>query len=107
MEEKRALSKNQFIMSDIKIDGYDFPQKCGEFYCHLNLKRWGKQSNMIIFITLDSGEKIICNVWRENNYFDIGEMPTESRLKVCFVKNNKKRIVLKKVVLISENERGI
>lgn len=63
---------------------YNVQTQPGEFTGTLDVKKWGKKTNVICFFTLDSGEKIAANVWWRQNYLGLKEIPIGSRVTLSF-----------------------
>lgn len=85
-----ALSKNQFAMSDFNGEGYELNELEGTFTGTLRCSKWGRKCNIVCFVELDDGRKIICTAFQQPNYYlgldryDIGD-----RLEVTYKKNSR------------------
>lgn len=99
MEEKRAITKAQFIQRGYDTTDYHFIEETGTFQAHLDLKVWGKRW-LECFFTLSDGRKILACTFPEVNYLGIAEIPIGSELTLTFEKAARsKRICLRKATM--------
>ena len=54
-----ALSRNQFARSDFSREGYTLNEVEGTFTGTLMCSVWGRKCNIICYVELDDGRKII------------------------------------------------
>lgn len=98
MNEKRALSWNEFINSGFDGEPYKFIDEEGTFDATVDMKRWGKKADsMMAYFTLDDGRKIIAFSWKNSDYLGLGEISVGSAVTLTFSKNSKGYIYLKSV----------
>ena len=96
----RAYSKRQFAMSDFDRTGYSFNEMEGVFTGTLVCKNWGKKCNIVAYVDLDDGRKIICTAFQQqDNYLGLEDYKFGERLKVTYQRNkrgNNKLIAVKR-----------
>lgn len=97
MEEKRAFSKQQFIESGFDSSEYHYAETEGFFTGTLLCKRWGKTRNVLAFINLNNGDKIICSAWQNTGYLGLPDIAIGTRLTVGFEKAINGKIYLRSV----------
>ncbi len=102
MENKRALSKNQFMTSKFDSSGYHFMEKEGTFEGVLKCKMWGKSQNLLAFIQLNGGEKIICSAWQKTNYMGLTDILVGTKINVSFEKSSNGRLYLRAAEALEE-----
>ena len=61
--EKRALSWREFVESGFDGREYQFPDFEGTFAATIACKRWNKSKNLLVYLDLDDGRKIITATW--------------------------------------------
>ena len=99
MEEKRAITKNEFIKHGYDAADYHFIEETGMFQARLDLKVWGKRW-LECFFTLSDGRKILVCTFPEVNYVGIAEIPIGSELTLTFEKTARsKRTYLRKAIM--------
>ena len=86
-EEKRAYSWSQFVESGFDGRNYKFPTFEGTYDATLSCKYWGKRKNLIAYLDLDDGSKIITSAWQSEGYHGLADLPMGSRVRVTFVKS--------------------
>ena len=86
-EDKRAYSWNQFVESGFDGRDYEFPAYEGEFTGTIACKRWDKRQNLLAYLNMDDGSKILTSAWQRDDYYGLGKMPIGTRVKVTFVKS--------------------
>lgn len=96
-EDKRAYSWNQFVESGFDGREYEFPAYEGEFTGTIACKRWDKRQNLLAYLNLDDGRKILTSAWQRDDYHGLGEMPIGTRVKVTFVKSANGNAYLREV----------
>lgn len=97
--EKRAFSNDQFkefakAHPEMQLDMYEFQEDEGVFEGTLVLKRWGKSRNVLAYVELDDGHKIMCSAFSNKEYFGIPEMTEGDRIRLTFKKSRTGRINL-------------
>ena len=96
----RAYSKRQFAMSDFDRTGYSFNEMEGVFTGTLVCKNWGRKCNIVAYVDLDDGRKIICTAFQQqDNYLGLEDYKVGERLKVTYQRNkrgNNKLIAVKR-----------
>lgn len=99
MEEKRAITKTEFIQRGYDAADYHFIEEAGTFQARLDLKVWGKRW-LECFFTLSDERKILACAFPEVNYLGIAEIPIGSELTLTFEKTARsKRIYLRKATM--------
>lgn len=83
MNEKRALSKLQFIESGFETADYEFVDEPGIYTAAIDCKRWGK-NKLITYFTFDDGRKVVAATWFGNNYLGLADLPVGSRVELDF-----------------------
>jgi len=99
-----AYSKRQFAQSDFDASGYRFAteNEVGDSYARLDCKRWGK-GNLIAYLTLDDGEKIIVVAWPSQKYCGLKEIPFGTIIDVSFdMEMDSKKVFLCRVAWYEE-----
>ena len=82
--EKRALSWREFVESGFDGREYQFPDFDGTFAATIACKRWNKSKNLLVYLDLDDGRKIITATWNKDNFFGLADMPAGTRVSVRF-----------------------
>ena len=82
--EKRALSWREFVESGFDGREYQFPDFEGTFAATIACKRWNKSKNLLVYLDLDDGRKIITATWNKDNFFGLADMPAGTRVSVRF-----------------------
>ena len=82
--EKRALSWQEFVDSGFDGRDYEFPDFEGTFEATIVCKRWNKSKNLLAYLNLDNGMKVITATWNKDNFFGLADMPIGSRVSVRF-----------------------
>ena len=83
-KEKRALSWREFVESGFDGREYQFPDFEGTFAATIACKRWNKSKNLLVYLDLDDGRKIITATWNKDNFFGLADMPAGTRVSVRF-----------------------
>lgn len=95
-----ALSRNQFARSDFSREGYTLNEVEGTFTGTLMCSVWGRKCNIICYVELDDGRKIICTAFQQqDNYLGLEDYSIGERLEVTYQKNkrgNNKLIAVKR-----------
>lgn len=89
--EKRALSRQEFLNSGFDGKDYKFPDFEGTFEATIACKRWNKHRNLLIYLDFDNGRKILTSAWNESNYLGAADIPLNAHVKVTF-KNSAKGV---------------
>lgn len=82
--EKRALSWREFVESGFDGREYQFPDFEGTFAATIACKSWNKSRNLLVYLDLDDGRKIITATWNKDNFFGLADMPVGTRVSVRF-----------------------
>ena len=98
MSERRAMSNNQFKKSGFEASEYVLHNEEGTFTGTLDNKKWGKNKNLISYITLDSGKKIWVSTWWETKYLGLSEMNIGTPLVLTFTKIKSGAVYLRDVI---------
>lgn len=86
----RAYSKRQFAMSDFDRTEYSFNETEGVFTGTLVCKNWGKKCNIVAYVDLDDGRKIICTTFQKpDKYLGLDTYEIGQRLKLTYKINPK------------------
>lgn len=56
----------------------------GTFAATIACKRWNKSRNLLVYLDLDDGRKIITATWNKDNFFGLADMPVGTRVSVRF-----------------------
>lgn len=64
--KKRALSESEFWESGMNPSLYSVCDSEGTFTGVIDSKKWGKKCNLLVYVTLDDGNKIFASVWAYN-----------------------------------------
>lgn len=80
-----AYSKRQFARSDFDGTGYQLNEIEGVFAGTLTCKKYGKNKNVVAFVKLDDGRKIICTAYQKpGNYLGIPDIEVGTRIILEF-----------------------
>lgn len=96
----RAYSFKQIIENGINLDDYTLMEQEGVFEATLDCKCWGKKRNILAYLTLHDGRKVMTSAWQNTDYLGIPEIPIESSVKVTFQKTKKGISYLRNVEII-------
>ena len=89
-----AYSKRQFAMSDFDSTDYNLNEIEGTFTGTLVCKKYGKKCNVVAYVDLDDGRKIVCTAFQKPyNYFEIPEMEIGAKIELTFQRN--KRVIIR------------
>ena len=95
-----ALSRNQFARSDFRRECYTLNEVEGTFTGTLMCSVWGRKCNIICYVELDDGRKIICTAFQQqDNYLGLEDYKVGERLEVTYQRNkrgNNKLIAVKR-----------
>lgn len=101
MKEKRAYQYKDLEAAGIDTALYAPMKAAGPFTATLDAKAWGRGMNMVLFLTLEGGEKVITNVWQTTlcrntglPYMGMDEIPMGTKVEVAFSPNTKGKICL-------------
>lgn len=72
----------------INFNDYSFPTEEGTYKGKLDFKMYGKKHNMLAYITLENGDKIIGAAYKDTDYLGIKEIEVDSAVEVVFKKSN-------------------
>ena len=82
--EKRALTWHEFVDSGFDGRDYKFPDFEGTFEAVIACKRWNKSQNLLVYLDLVDGRKIITAAWNKTNFYGLADMPVGTRVLVKF-----------------------
>ena len=68
----------------INFNDYSFPTEEGTYRGILDFKMYGKKQNMLIYITLESGGKLIGAAYKDDDYLGLKELETGIEIEVTF-----------------------
>ena len=78
MDDKRAMTWQEFVDSDFDGRAYEFPDFEGTCFATIACKRWNKSRNLLVYLDLDDGRKLLTAAWNTSqNHFQnrrIGEI---------------------------------
>ena len=66
----------------------------------LYVKMFGKKQNILVYITLDNGDKIIAAAYKDNDYYGLRDIEIDSNIEVTFTQPQSGMIRLSDVNLI-------
>ncbi len=72
----------------VNFDDYTFISEEGTFKGKLDFKMYGRNHNMLIYITLENGEKIIAAAYKDKAFFGLEETPLDTILELTFKKTS-------------------
>jgi len=103
--EKRAFSSEQFQEyamenPELELYTYEFQNDEGVFSGVLIAKKWGKSRNLIAYVELDNGRKIMCSAYWSKEYFGFPDIPVGERVRLTFKKSRTGKINLTDVEVI-------
>jgi hypothetical protein len=96
---RKAFSRQQFLNFGFDGSEYSFPDFEGTYGAVLVCKCWGKNKNLLAYLDLDNGKKIITSAWQNTNYMGLENIPLGSHIIVTF-QLSKGNSFLRKVELI-------
>lgn len=82
----RAYSFKQINDIRINLDNYTLMEQEGVFEATLDCKCWGKKRNILAYLTLHDGRKVMTSAWQNTDYLGIPEIPIGALIKVTFQK---------------------
>ena len=82
--EKRTMSWQEFKESGFDGRNYKFPDFEGTFNATIVCKRWNKSRNLLIYLDLEDGRKILTAAWNKTNFYGLADMPLGTKVKVRF-----------------------
>ena len=68
----------------VNFDDYTFIADEGTFTGTLDFKMYGKRHNLLLYITLYNGEKIITAAYKDKAFFGLEETPLDTMLELTF-----------------------
>lgn len=68
----------------INFNDYSFPTEEGTYRGILDFKMYGKKQNMLIYITLENGGKLIGAAYKANDYLGLKELEDGIEIEVTF-----------------------
>ncbi|MEG2958917.1 MAG: hypothetical protein RR828_04195, partial [Oscillospiraceae bacterium] len=105
MNHINAYSANQFRALELDTSAYHYNQLEGTYAGRLDLKKWGKHQNMLIFCTMDDGRKLICSAPQmPHNYLGLKDIPMGARVALTFGKSRSGKLRLDAVQEFSSKE---
>lgn len=105
MNHINAYSSDQFRALELDTSAYRYNQLEGTYAGRLDLKKWGKHQNMLIFCTMDDGQKLICSAPQmPNNYLGLKDIPMGAQVALTFGKSRNGKLRLDAVRELSSEE---
>lgn len=92
---KGAMTWSEFVESDFDGRDYEFPDFAGSYEATIACKRWNKSRNLLVYLDLDDGRKIITAAWNTDDFFGLTELPIGARVRVTFVESKSGRFFLR------------
>lgn len=83
-EVKRALGWREFVESDFDGRDYHFPDFDGTYIGTIACKRWNKSKNLLIYLDLEDGRKILTAAWNTTDFYGLADMPVGTKVRVTF-----------------------
>lgn len=68
----------------VNFNDYTFISEEGTFTGRLDFRMYGKSHNMLLYVTLENGEKIIAAAYKDKAYFGLEETPLDTMLELTF-----------------------
>ena len=68
----------------INFNEYSFPTEEGTYRGTLDFKMYGKKQNILIYVTLESGEKLIGAAYKDKGYLGLKELDMDTKIEVTF-----------------------
>ena len=68
----------------IKFSDYSFIDEEGTFTGQLDHKLYGKKNNIVAYITLEDGRKVIAVAYKDSNYQGLKDIEVDSFVEVTF-----------------------
>lgn len=84
MDDKRAMTWQEFVDSDFDGRAYEFPDFEGTCFATIACKRWNKSRNLLVYLDLDDGRKLLTAAWNTTDFYGLADMPVGTRVKVTF-----------------------
>lgn len=98
MNHIHAYSSDQFRALELDTSAYHYNQLEGTYAGRLNLKKWGKHQNLLIFCTMDGGRKLICSAPQmPHDYLGLKDIPMGARVALTFGKSRNGKLRLETV----------
>lgn len=72
----------------VNFDDYSFITEEGTVTGTLDFKMYGKNHNMLIYVTLENGEKIIAAAYKDKSFFGLEEIDLDTTLELTFKKTS-------------------
>ena len=105
MNHINAYSTDQFRALGLDTSAYCYNQQEGTFIGRLNLKKWGKHRNLLIFCTMDDGRKLICSAPQMPHYYlGLKDIPMGTRVALTFGTSRTGKLRLDAVAVVSDAE---
>lgn len=98
VDKIRAYSQIQFQESGFDPSDYEFNEQEGEFIGILQCKKYGKKRNVIAYVELEDGRKIMCTAFQTpNDYLGILDIDMSKKVKLTFNRSKTGNIRLSSV----------
>ncbi len=68
----------------INFNDYSFPTEEGAYKGNLDFKMYGKKQNILAYITLENGDKIIGAAYRDKDYLGLKDIELDTKIEVVF-----------------------
>lgn len=90
-----VYSTFQFEDSGFNAEGYVLNEKEGNYIGKLMCKKYGKKCNIIAYVILDDGRKIICTAFQnQKDYLGLKDIEVGSKLELTYSKSKTGKIQL-------------
>ncbi len=84
MNSSCAMEWKEFLASGFNGRPYSFPDFDGDVVGEIACKRWNRSRNLLTYIDLDDGRKIVTGAWNTNNFCGLADMPVGTRVRLSF-----------------------
>ena len=84
----------------VNFNDYSFTTEEGTFVGKLDFKMFGKKQNILVYITLANGDKIIAAAYKDNDYYGLRDIEIDSNIEVTNRKSQSSMIRLSDVKII-------
>lgn len=94
VDPKKVYTRRQILELGFDTFEYKYLERAGVLFGNLDNRCYGKNSNMLLFFTLNSGEKVVICVYRKYDYRGFRDIDNGSycKLYVGFTNTGKAKI---------------
>ena len=90
------------MANKINFNEYNFTQEAGTIEGVLMHKHYGKKNNIVAYVDLDDGRKIIAVAYKEpENYLGLNHISENTKVKLTFIERDSGKIYLSEVNTIA------